>query len=91
MSDTVYTLQVHDRQYAKLPSQISGVFTKAELATAAAHRHWKYLGGQEAMPLKFTSYESSHTGLDFHVGDVYRDGVDGKITYSVNGFTVQNE
>ena len=89
MSATVYTLLVHDEKYPSMPSQIAGAFSTAKLAMKAAHEHWADLGGLDAMPFNFTSYDSSHTGLDFHTGNVFRHNGGGKVTYSVNGFYVR--
>lgn len=90
-----YTLLVHDEKYPNMPDQVAGVFTDANNSIAVkkamktAHEHWHSLAGIAAMPLNFTSYDSSNTGLDFHTGNVYRDNGAGRVTYSINGFNTQ--
>jgi hypothetical protein len=89
MPDTVYTLIAHDSKYPGITDQVVGVYGNAELAKKAAIEHWVEAAGPVAMPLTFTSYDSSHTGLDFHTATGYFDYEDHSIEYSVNGFTVQ--
>jgi hypothetical protein len=90
--DVAYTLTVHDQKHRHLPDQVVGVFagdSAVELAKKAASEHWEKLAEPSAMPLEFKSYDSSHTGHDFHVATGYRDYEPGVVEYSVNGFTVQ--
>jgi hypothetical protein len=91
-SDVVYTLTVHDEKYPGMPDQAAGVYggeNALNAAAAAARSHWAELAGPDAMKLDFSSYESSNTGLDFHVAFGYHSYENAKVTYSVNGFTVQ--
>lgn len=85
-----YTLLVHDERYPNMLDQIVGIFSDdPKKAIKAAHKHWADLGGPDAMPLNFTSYDSSNTKLDFHVGNVYRENGGGKVNYSINGFKLE--
>jgi hypothetical protein len=90
--DVAYTLTVHDEKYPGLPDQVVGVFSgenAVDLAVNTAFQHWSALAGPDATLLVFAAYHSSNTGHDFHVAEAFRDYEPGKVTYSVNGFTVQ--
>jgi hypothetical protein len=89
MPDTVYTITAHDSKYPGMADQVVGVYGDAELAKKAAVEHWAEAAGPVAMPLTFTSYDSSHTSLDFHTTTGYFDYDDHSIAYSVNGFHIQ--
>jgi hypothetical protein len=84
-----YTLTIHDEKYPAQPDQIVGIFTKLAKAIDRAGHIWITVASATAAPLHFDSYDSSYTGLDFHIANGYRDFTAGKMTFSINGFNIQ--